>query len=68
MLLEPKPLLKERIQMSPDHADAAAMTFAQPVAARLAQNALRGRAGRRHRTEYDPYAYEIWERKLGESR
>jgi hypothetical protein len=68
MLLEPKALLKERIQMSPDHADAAAMTFAQPVAARIAQNALRGGAARRYRTEYDPYAYETWERKLGERR
>lgn len=36
MLLEPKDMVKQRIGMSPDHADALALTFAHPVRARPA--------------------------------
>jgi hypothetical protein len=62
LLLEPKDQVKARLGYLPDDADAFALTFAQPVAARerfydrtMEGLALRGR-GRPGRaiTEYDP--------------
>jgi phage terminase large subunit len=52
LLLEPKETLKARIGISPDHADAFALTFAQPVSAK-SRNAL-GRS--RHLYQHDPFA------------
>lgn len=54
LLLEDKKQLKERIGMSPDHADALAMTFAEPMSRRGGGN--RRRPGRQHRFEYNPFA------------
>jgi phage terminase large subunit len=63
LLLEPKDQVKARLGYSPDDADAFALTFAQPVAARqwyydktmegLAMMRRRGRPGR-VRVDYDP--------------
>lgn len=50
-LLESKDQLKDRIGFSPDHGDAAALTFAQPVE-RHAAHPLPGRS--MHRADYDP--------------
>src|SRR5258708_7573207 len=51
MLLEPKDQVKARLGYSPDDADAFALTFAQPVAARDRGNArARGRGGRSRST------------------
>ena len=49
-ILEPKDQVKDKIGYSPDEADAAALTFAMPVA-----KATRQRPGR-HQVEYDPFA------------
>lgn len=52
LLLEPKDFVKERLGYSPDHGDAFALTFAQPVAARRASGAPRYQM----QVEYDPFA------------
>jgi phage terminase large subunit len=66
LLLEPKEQVKARLGYSPDDADAFALTFAQPVAARpvyadrtMQWDAMRQR-GRRNMciTEYDPFELE----------
>jgi hypothetical protein len=54
LLLEDKAQLKDRIGISPDHADALVETFAQPVAKHMGTRRRRG--GRLFRSEYDPYA------------
>ena len=52
LLLEPKEQVKARLGYSPDDADAFALTFAQPVAARGGMTGG-GRPGR-VRVDYDP--------------
>ena len=52
LLLEDKAQLKERLGFSPDHADALALTFAQPVAPRQGQSMGRSK----HKFDYDPFA------------
>ncbi len=56
LLMEDKQQLKARIGISPDHADALAETFAEPVMARGMR--ARGRPGRRHRSEWDPFSFD----------
>jgi hypothetical protein len=66
LLLEPKEQVKARLGYSPDDADALALTFAQPVAAReiyadrtMEFDAMQRRRGRRFAiTEYDPLELE----------
>lgn len=65
LLLEPKENIKQRLGYSPDDADAFALTFAQPVAARMryADRTMEFaglRDSRRNQTihEYDPLAEE----------
>lgn len=56
LLLEPKKLIKAKIGRSPDRADALALTFAEPVAPRVAALPA-GLAARRQKSEtYDPFA------------
>lgn len=56
LLMEDKGQLKARIGMSPDHADAAVQSFAEPVEKRGASSTQR--RNWLHRAEYDPFAYE----------
>lgn len=56
LLLEDKAQIKDRLGYSPDHADALALTWAQPVAARP-----RWIAPRANPKPYDPFA-EMWSR------
>jgi hypothetical protein len=56
MLLEPKDMVKARIGISPDFADALALTFAQPVTPKGVTT--RGRA--RHLVDYDPFSGDAW--------
>jgi phage terminase large subunit len=53
--LEDKEQLKARIGMSPDHADALAMTFAQPIGSRRPDRGM-GRNRGYFKSSYDPYA------------
>jgi hypothetical protein len=53
MMIEDKDQLKQRIGFSPDHADALALTFAQPVSK---QRPVIGAGRKQHQYEYDPYA------------
>lgn len=53
ILLEPKDSMKKRGLASPDIADAAALTFAFPVAAKL--DPMRLAKGGAHVVDYDPY-------------
>lgn len=53
LLLEDKAQIKERLGFSPDHADALALTFAQPVTRALVQP-MAGRSPMA--VDYDPYA------------
>lgn len=57
MILEDKDDIKLRIGMSPDHADAFVLTFAQPVAARtgIAVGFAPYRPARNHQIDYDPF-------------
>lgn len=52
LLLEPKEVIKAKIGYSPDHADALAQTFAEPVAPRQQQQGRRNM----HKVDYDPFA------------
>ena len=61
LLLEDKTQLKQRIGVSPDHADSFVQTFAEPVMARGGGRGRRG--GFRHRHNYDPYGREAFERE-----
>lgn len=62
LILEEKAQLKERLGFSPDHADALALTFAQPIE-RVPRSRLP--SVRRGTREYDPFA-EMWEPQGGE--
>lgn len=53
-LLEDKRQLKDRLGFSPDHADAAAQTFAQVIGPRRAA-AVRENRGFRFKSDYNPY-------------
>lgn len=55
MLLEPKDSIKEKLGYSPDHADALALTFAEPVTAKP-RNFATGRRQNVAQMEYDPLA------------
>lgn len=52
MILEPKEIIKAKIGRSPDHADALALTFADPVAPRVEQQQM----PRREEKPYDVFA------------
>jgi phage terminase large subunit len=52
LLLEPKEAIKAKLGYSPDHADALAMTFAEPVASRSPM----ARQRVQFKSDYDPYA------------
>lgn len=56
LILESKDDLKERIGVSPDRADALAMTFAFPVEIRNRTKLLEGTMANRAETDYDPFA------------
>lgn len=56
MIIERKEELKARIGISPDHADALALTFAQPVTAKAC---AMGRP--RHTVDFDPFAGAGWD-------
>jgi hypothetical protein len=60
LLLEDKLQLKSRIGRSPDHADALASTFAEPITSRRTAEMLPRAWGARrlHRAEYDPYSID----------
>ncbi len=64
LLLEPKEIVKQRLGYSPDDADGFALTFAQPVAARVhygdrtAEAFRRKQWGGRIQHEYDPLTLE----------
>jgi hypothetical protein len=53
LLLEPKDQVKERLGYSPDHADAFALTFAQPV---VPMGSRPSGLGQRFMADYDPFA------------
>lgn len=53
LLLEPKELIKAKLGRSPDLADGLALTFAEPVASKMAQEVL---PQPRQSTDYDPFA------------
>lgn len=53
LILEPKKLIKAKLGRSPDHADALALTFAEPVASRTMTAAL---PQPRQSENYDPFA------------
>lgn len=53
LLLEPKEAVKLKLGYSPDHADALAQTFAEPVQPRKQANRI---IRPRHSFEYDPFA------------
>ncbi len=61
-LLEDKEQLKDRIGMSPDHADALAMTFAQQIGPRREERVRRRNT---FQSEYNPYAIKDSERIRG---
>lgn len=65
LLLEDKSQLKERIGMSPDHADAFVETFAEPIMRHGVKLPGVGRTNRRFRAEYDPFAIREDERIRG---
>lgn len=54
MLLEPKEIVAKKIGYSPDHADSAALTYAEPVSPRAAQ-AVAGARQTRAMPDYDPF-------------
>lgn len=54
ILLEPKEIIEKKIGYSPDHADAGALTFAEPVSPRAAQ-AVAGSRQSRVMPEYDAF-------------
>lgn len=57
LLIEDKDQIKQRLGFSPDHADALALTFAQPVMPRprgVAAEMMALMAGRSRHNEYDP--------------
>lgn len=62
LLLEDKAQIKERIGMSPDHADAFVETFAEPIMRHGVKLPGVGRTNRRFRAEYDPFAIQESER------
>ena len=59
LLLEPKEMVKEKLGFSPDEADGFALTFAEPVSPRGAnQGYMANRRARQAIADYDPYAEE----------
>ena len=62
LLLEDKGQLKSRLGMSPDHADAAVESFAEPVEARGLRTERRNWL---HRVEYDPFQVDMPEIRGG---
>lgn len=63
LIIEDKSQLKARLGFSPDHADAFALTFAEPVASPRQRGA--GRRTGRFRSDYNPYAVRDDERIRG---
>ncbi len=61
LIIEPKDQIKEKLGYSPDHMDAAMLTFAHPV---LKADTNRGNTNGRHLISYDPLSLDYLKRDL----